>query len=120
MAKVFITDDSSLTRDILREMVKELGHTVIEASGGEALLDSYEQEKPDVVFLDIIMEDNGLEVLEKLKAMDANAKVVICSAIGGMPHIVEEAKQKGAVTCLRKPFDRDAINHAIQLCLNEA
>lgn len=119
MAKVFITDDSSLTRDILRAILVELGHTVIEATDGESLLERYNDEKPDVVFLDIIMADNGLEVLAKLKVMDPDAKVVICSAIGGMQHIVAEAEEKGAVKCIRKPFDREAIDQAIQMCLNQ-
>ena len=118
MAKIVITDDASLIREMLGELVEELGHTGIGANSGEELLEIYEKEKPDVVFLDIIMDDNGLDVLEKLKKMDSNAKVVICSAIAGMQTIMEEAKAKGAVTCIAKPFNLEDIRTAIQMCLS--
>lgn len=118
MAKIVVTDDASLIREMLGELVEEMGHTVIGASSGEKLLEIYEKEKPDVVFLDIIMDDNGLDVLEKLRKVDPNAKVVICSAIAGMQPIMEEAREKGAVTCITKPFNLEDIRAAIQMCLS--
>lgn len=118
MAKVIITDDASLMRDILGDMVEQLGHTVIGVSSGEELLAIYDKESPDVVFLDIIMEDNGLDVLEKLKEKDETAKVVICSAIAGMKYIMENAMKKGAVACIRKPFYIEDVDKAIQMCLH--
>ena len=117
MAKIITTDDASLMRDILGEMIRELGHTVTGVGSGEELLAVYDKEKPDVVFLDIIMDDNGLEVLKKLRTKDPNAKVVICSSIGGMQYIMDEAREKGAVTCIRKPFTSADVNRAIQMCL---
>ncbi len=118
MAKVIITDDASLTRDMLGEMVEQLGHTVIGVSSGEELLTIYDMENPDVVFLDIIMEDNGLDVLGKLKEKDEAAKVVICSSIAGMQYIMDDAMKKGAVTCIRKPFNIEDVDKAIQMCLH--
>lgn len=117
MAKIIVTDDASLIRDLLGEMLEELGHTVKGVHSGEELLEIYNEEKPDVVFLDIFMQDNGLEVLGKLMKLDKNAKVVICSSIAGMQHIVDEATEKGAVTCIRKPFDIEKVSEAINMCL---
>lgn len=118
MAKIITTDDASLMRDILGDMLRELGHTVVGVGSGEELLSVYDTEKPDVVFLDIIMEDDGLEVLDKLMKKDAKAKVVICSAIAGMRYIVEDAEKKGAVACIRKPFSIEDVDKAIQKCLS--
>ena len=117
MAKVIVTDDASLIRNYLGEFIEELGHTVVETKSGEELLQIYQKEKPDIVFLDIIMEDDGIEVLEKLRTMDPNAKVVICSSIAGMQNIVQSVKEKGAVTCIRKPFGMEEVKAAIQMCL---
>lgn len=117
MAKIIITDDASIMRDMLGEMIKELGHTMIAVSSGAELLSVYDEEKPDVVFLDIIMEDNGLDVLNQLKEKDTDAKVVICSSIAGMRYIMDDAMKKGAVICIRKPFNIEDVDKAIQLCL---
>ena len=59
-----------------------------------------------------------MDVLVKVKELDNHAKVVICSSIAGMKFIVEEAKEKGAVTCIRKPFNREDIREAIEMCLD--
>ncbi len=119
MAKVIVTDDAAMMRDFLGEFLEELGHTVIGTKSGEELLEIYEKEKPDVVFLDIIMEDNGIETLDKLRSMDPKAKVVICSSIGGQQHIIDTAKEKGAVTCIRKPFGMNEVKEAMEICLGQ-
>lgn len=118
MAKIITTDDANLMRDLLGELLKDLGHTVTGVGSGEELLAVYDKEKPDIVFLDIVMHDNGLDVLDKLMEKDADAKVVICSSIAGMQYIVDEAKEKGAITCIRKPFSKRDLNRAIQMCLS--
>lgn len=117
MAKIIVTDDAILIRDMLGEIASDAGHTVIGAQSGEELLDLYEKEKPDVVFLDVVMEDDGLETLGVLMDRYPDAKVVICSAIGGMDRVVNDALNKGAITCIRKPFGEDDVLEAIDKCL---
>ena len=64
--------------------LKKLGHTVIEAKGGEEALKMIEESAVDLIFLDMIMPDvDGLETLERLKAMygAASPPVVVVSSI---------------------------------------
>lgn len=117
MAKIMVTDDVGFIRGMLKEIMEEAGHEVVEACSGEEMLDLYEQDHPDIVFLDIFMSDNGMDTLTRMMKKHPEAKIVICSAIGGMEYVAEEAVQKGAVACIRKPFRVDSVLEAIQLCL---
>lgn len=71
----------------------------------------------DDAFLDIVMKDNGLEILPQIFSKNPHAKVIICSSVAGMRFVVEEAIQKGAVACVRKPFNIEEIKKAISMCL---
>src|SRR5919107_1949115 len=79
--KIMIVDDSALSRRTLRRILEGAGHSVVEAEEGMAALELYFIEKPDLVLLDLVMKGMyGLDVLGKLREMDAGALVVVASA----------------------------------------
>ena len=81
MATVMIVDDSNYTRRTHRRILESAGHTVFEADTGMAALESYVMNRPDLVLLDLTMTDmSGLEVLGKLREINAEARVVVVSA----------------------------------------
>ena len=81
MAKVMVVDDSGYARRVHRGMLESAGYEVSEASTGMGALEAYFLERPDVVLLDLSMEDmGGLEVLRKLREMDPSARVIVVSA----------------------------------------
>lgn len=81
MATVMIVDDSNYTRRTHRRILESEGHTVLEADTGMAAIESYVVNHPDIVLLDLTMTDmGGLEVLEKLREINADARVVVISA----------------------------------------
>ena len=81
MATVMIVDDSNYTRRTHRRILESEGHTVLEADTGMAAIESYALNRPDLVLLDLTMTDmGGLEVLEKLRELNADACVVVISA----------------------------------------
>lgn len=81
MATVMIVDDSNYTRRTHRRILESAGHTVIEADSGMAAIESYVLHHPALVLLDLTMADmGGLEVLEKLREFDAEARIVVVSA----------------------------------------
>lgn len=68
MAKILIVDDSALTRKMLKSILTKTEHEVIEASGGMEAIKLYSAERPDLVFLDLVMKDmHGFDVLKKLR-----------------------------------------------------
>ena len=63
MRKIFVVDDEEHIRILFSEELKEAGYEVITAEGGYKLLETIEEEKPDLVILDIKMTDyNGLDI----------------------------------------------------------
>ncbi|MCR6098629.1 response regulator [Salipaludibacillus agaradhaerens] len=118
MAKLLITDDAAFMRMTLKKMVTDAGYEVIgEAENGKQAVDLYEEHRPDLVTMDITMpEMNGIEALEKIKSLDPNAKVVMCSAMG-QQNMVVDAIQKGAIDFIVKPFDETRIKEALDKAL---
>jgi len=117
MAKILIVDDSGLSRRTLRRILETAGHEVIEAEDGIVALERYFLEKPDLVLLDLVMTGMyGIEVLTKLREMDARAQVIVASAdIQSSSH--ELAREAGAAAYIDKPFVPDkviqVVNHTL-------
>lgn len=117
--KVLIVDDSALARRNLRQILEPAGYTVVEADDGLVALELYFLEKPDVVLLDLVMKGMyGLEVLKKLRELDAGARVLVVSAdVQSSSHeLVEQAGARGFVN---KPFDRNDLLAALQAAVAE-
>ena len=117
-AKVLIVDDSALTRRTLRQILETVGCDVVEAEDGLTALERYFLEKPDIVLLDLVMRGMyGLEVLEKLRELDHEARIVIVSAdIQSSSHTL--AEQAGAKAFINKPFDKAEILVALETALS--
>ncbi len=108
-AKILIVDDSALARRTLRQILESADCEVAEAEDGLSALERYFLEKPDVVFLDLVMRGMyGLDVLQKLRELDSQAKVVVVSA-DVQTSSQELVEQAGAKAFITKPFDRAEI-----------
>jgi two-component system, chemotaxis family, chemotaxis protein CheY len=111
--RVLIVDDSALSRRTLRQILEPEGYDVVEAEDGLVALERYFLDKPDVVLLDLVMKGMyGLEVLTKLRELDADAKVVVVSA-DIQTSSKELVEQAGAKAFVNKPFDRAEIVTAL-------
>ncbi len=118
-AKILVVDDSGLARRTLRHILEGAGYEVAEADDGLNALERYFVEKPDLVMLDLVMKGMyGLDVLAKLRELDADVKVIVVSAdIQTSSHdLVAEA---GAAGFVNKPFDRQDILAALDAALGE-
>lgn len=83
MAKILIVDDEKHIRALYAEELEEEGYEVAVASDGKDILLRLEQERPDVVVLDIKMVDcSGLDVLLEIRNRFYNLPVILCSAYG--------------------------------------
>ena len=120
MAKILVVDDSLFMRKVVGNIIKEAGHTIIgEAHDGEEAMVKYAQLKPDLVIMDITMENvNGLEGLKRIKILDHNSKVIMCSAMG-QQSFMEEAFSEGALDFIIKPFKKEKVINVIYLALGK-
>ncbi|GET12123.1 response regulator [Ligilactobacillus agilis] len=120
MAKsVLIVDDAVFMRMKLKDILEKNGYEVAgEAQNGQEAFEKYQATKPDLVTMDITMpEVDGLEALKMIKDSDANAKVVMCSAMG-QQGMVMDAIRAGAVDFIVKPFDTERVIQAIDKALS--
>lgn len=118
--KILVVDDSAMSRRMLRKIVESAGYEVVEAGEGAAGLEQYFLEKPDWVFLDLTMKDMyGLDVLAKLRELDAEARVIIASADiqDSTREMVEAA---GANAFINKPLSPEKVLQALKSVTGEA
>lgn len=102
--KVLIVDDEPLVRRSLARAFKSRGHEIFEAEDGLQGLDLWNRQKPDLVFLDVLMPKmTGPQVLAEMGSQRAG-KVVLMSAFSG-EHNMETAVQMGADLFIPKPFE---------------
>ncbi len=114
MAKIMVVDDAAFMRMMIKDALTKAGFTdLIEAADGAIALETYKSEKPDLVLMDITMPNmNGLDALKAIKAHDANACIIMCSAMGQEPMVIDAIKS-GAKDFIVKPFKPNRIVEAV-------
>ena len=112
---MLIVDDVDVMRELLREILQDLGfNSIEEAADGKAALTIYQEKKSDIVFLDINMPDKpGLAVLEEIKIINPDAKVIMLSANSSFFN-VKTALEMGAKAFVAKPFFKDKIRDVLE------
>ena len=103
--KILIVDDDPDFLYILGSLLGKEGHKVIQAQGGAECLKKVEQEKPDMVFLDIMMPDmDGWEVCRRIKATSPKLPVSMCSVLRDKKDIEKSLSVAGADEHITKPI----------------
>ena len=116
MAKnILICDDAAFMRMMIKDILTKNGYNIVgEAENGAKAVEKYAELKPDLVLMDITMpEMDGIEALKKFKAADANASIIMCSAMGQQAMVIESI-QSGAKDFIVKPFQADRVLEAVQ------
>jgi two-component system chemotaxis response regulator CheY len=108
--KILITDDSILARKQLKDIISTLGSPVfVEATDGQNAIDKYKEEKPDLVFLDIVMpKKDGNAAIQEIMEFDSNANIIIASSVGTQSQL-KKALEAGAKDFIQKPLDKDQV-----------
>ena len=115
MAKILIVDDEEHIRFLYSEELTEAGYEVIKAESGYQLLEKIEDEKPDLVVLDIKMIDyNGLDLLQDIRNKFYNLPVVLCTAYDTFK---EDMKSIAADFYVIKSFDLTELKSKISMAL---
>ena len=114
--RILVVDDQAGPRESLRILLKDR-FEVLTAAGGEEGLRLAAAERPDLVFMDIRMPElNGVEALQRLKAMDPTIEVVMITAYASLD-TVKNALRFGALDYLVKPFGRRDVEDAVERAL---
>jgi two-component system chemotaxis response regulator CheY len=120
MVRVLVADDSILTRTMLKNILIENGYHVDEAVNGNEAVSKYDEIKPDLVLMDLVMpEKDGLSAIKDIISKDSSAKIIVCSA-DIQDFRVSEAIEAGASDYITKPFDKEKIIAVAEKCLKSA
>lgn len=113
--KILVVDDAVFMRTLIRRILEGAGYThILEAPDGEKALCMYREYSPALVLLDITMPGkSGIEVLEDIVDCDAEARVIMCSAIG-QDAIIRKALELGARDFIVKPFKEDEFRRIVE------
>jgi len=109
MPKILLVDDAAFMRMRCSKLLTEHGYEVAEAENGQEAIAMYQSYRPDLVLMDITMPVmDGITATREIKNIDADAKVVMVSALGQQTMVIEAIKA-GAKDFVVKPFEPDKI-----------
>lgn len=116
--RIMVVDDAAFMRMMVKDILVKNGFEVVaEASDGQEAFEKYQEVKPDLVTMDITMpEMDGISSLKKIREIDPQAKVIMCSAMGQQAMVID-AIQAGAKDFIVKPFQNDRVIEAIKKTL---
>ncbi|MFI5246955.1 MAG: response regulator [Nitrospirales bacterium] len=114
MATILVIDDEESIRSLLKDVLQRANHLVLEARDGREGLTLYQQNKVDLVLMDILMPGtDGLEATLQLTREYLDAKVIAMTGAQGDRNFLDVAKLFGARRVFEKPFDLDKLVQAI-------
>ena len=118
---ILIVDDEEAILSVLQRSLKKLGseYNVVTAPDGYAALDALRQRPFDLVVTDYKMAGmNGLELLETIRALQPDARVILMTAYGNSS-LEAEANRLQAYRYLAKPLEIDAFRQIIKESLED-
>jgi CheY-like chemotaxis protein len=113
MKRILLVDDVPAVRLSIRAALEAIGYQVLEAADGKEALDLLGSQAVDLIVTDLWMPNlDGVELLKRLRATNANIRVIAISG-GGMRKPIDVsaalAQTWGADAVLYKPFDNDDL-----------
>ncbi len=118
-SRILVIDDEAAIRESLRMTLEYEGYEFIGAATGQEGLALVEREAPDLVMLDVKMPGmDGLEVLDRLRAMNETLPVVVISGHGTISTAVDATK-KGAFDFIEKPFATEKVLVSLRNALDQ-
>jgi two-component system response regulator FixJ len=115
---IYVIDDDDAVRQSLEFLLKTAGITVRSFESGQAFLEVLPQIHSGCVITDVRMpEVTGIDVLRRVKEINADLPVIVITGHGDISLAVE-AMKIGAVDFLEKPFDDDLLLTAVRSALS--
>jgi DNA-binding NtrC family response regulator len=115
---ILVVDDENGIRQSFKVLFKDCYHVLAAETGKEAI-DLLTNNSVDLILLDILLPDvNGLDLLEKLKAIDPNLDVIMVTAVKDLQTAVKAIKL-GAYEYIIKPFLVDDVLNAVERALEK-
>jgi two-component system, chemotaxis family, chemotaxis protein CheY len=110
MKRLLVVDDALFMRKMICGVAAEAGWEVVgEATNGAEAISLYQQHRPDLVTMDLVMPVmGGLEALRQIRALDPQARVVVVTALDQKQALMDSIRD-GAIDFIVKPFERQRV-----------
>ena len=120
MATILLVEDERTVRHLLRSILEEAGHGVIEACDGADALAQYQSHQTDLILTDLMMpRKDGLAFISEVQRQFPHAKIAAMTGGDGIMAYADEARMLVVSCVLRKPLDLEELLQVIQGELNE-
>ncbi len=113
---ILLIDDEKMILEVGRELLEELGYTVLPAMSGQEAIDVFqkEQDKIDLIIMDMIMPGmSGSETFDRLKEINPDVKILLSSgySVDGQ---ASKILRRGCDGFIQKPFNMNQLAEKIQ------
>ena len=117
--KLLVIDDEPQNLGLVESALEQQGLEILTTTDPEAGLSIFQEERPEIVLLDLVMPKmNGMDLLEQIIASDPGAEVILMTGHYSAESAVE-AIRKGAADYLTKPLDVGALRDRVFALVNE-
>ncbi|HFE65231.1 MAG TPA: PAS domain S-box protein [Caldithrix sp.] len=123
--KILIVDDEEAVREIVSQILNDLGYTVTTATSGEEAIRIYSEEfnqsKPfNLVIMDLTLPGGigGTTAIQKIHDLDPDVKAVVASGYSSDP-VMAHFADYGFAGCIKKPFTVKEISSVVSELLSE-
>jgi two-component system nitrogen regulation response regulator NtrX len=108
---ILYIDDDPDYREVMRAILEGAGYEMIEAASGEEGLAAYRSRKPDLVIVDLMMEevDTGAGFAKELRLLGNTAPIYMLSSVGDSLSLAADNAALGFAGIFQKPIDRAAL-----------
>ncbi len=116
---ILVVDDEYVIRTTTSAILNKLGYTVILAENGSKAIELYSkhQNSLDLVILDMLMPKmDGRECFHKLRKINPNVNIVVCSGFSKNTDI-QELKRNGLAGFIHKPFNGSELSRVVAECM---
>ncbi|MBV8208305.1 MAG: response regulator [Acidobacteria bacterium] len=121
MKTILVADDNEANRELVTIILEREGYRVIGAANGREALDLFQQQKPDLVLLDIHMpEMNGYDAVRAMRAQSpVRVLPMVALTASAMPGDSDEAMSHGFDAYLAKPYEISTVIALVKQMLND-
>lgn len=111
-AHIMVVDDNIQIAQLFQHRLEHEGYRVTIQSSSQDLIETIKRVKPDLITLDLLMDVDGLYILEKLKETPETSEIPVV-VISVVPES-EKGMALGAADYLTKPVDREALLNSVE------
>lgn len=121
MAVILVADDKASSRELIRTVLENAGHSVIEAVDGLQALDEVRAQAPNLIILDIHMPGmDGIGVIRELQSDPRFTAIpILALTASAMPQDRERALKAGVTSYMTKPVSLSGLRREVSRLIAE-